>query len=105
MDPFAAPYASPMQPVHHAEPVQDEEPRHPGDPARPHPHGGRSPRTRPPLQRAPGWYRRSVVLVIVAALSARGVVFRGPVDEEGSLRLAFFTDPDGNELYLAELSR
>ena len=42
---------------------------------------------------------------VVASLSARGVVFRGPVDEEGALKLAFFTDPDGNELYLAELSR
>ena len=40
-----------------------------------------------------------------ASLSACGVVFRGPVDEEGALGLAFFTDPDGNELYLAELSR
>lgn len=40
---------------------------------------------------------------VVAALQARGVTFRGPVMEEGGrLKLAFFTDPDGNQLYLAE---
>ena len=40
---------------------------------------------------------------VVSVLEARGVAFRGPVlDEGGRLKLAFFTDPDGNELYLAE---
>lgn len=41
---------------------------------------------------------------VVATLEARGVRFHGPVvvDEEGSLALAFFADPDGNPLYLAE---
>jgi catechol 2,3-dioxygenase-like lactoylglutathione lyase family enzyme len=42
---------------------------------------------------------------VVEELSARGVVFRGPVTDEGSLKLAFFADPDGNELYLAEPPR
>jgi catechol 2,3-dioxygenase-like lactoylglutathione lyase family enzyme len=42
---------------------------------------------------------------VVASLSARGVTFRGPVVDEGFLKLAFFSDPDGNELYLAESSR
>jgi catechol 2,3-dioxygenase-like lactoylglutathione lyase family enzyme len=42
---------------------------------------------------------------VVASLSARGVVFHGPVVDEGFLKLAFFTDPDGNALYLAESSR
>ena len=41
---------------------------------------------------------------VVAKLEMRGVKFQGPivVDEEGSLALAFFADPDGNPLYLAE---
>ena len=40
---------------------------------------------------------------VVSVLEARGVAFRGPVvDDGGRLKLAFFTDPDGNELYLAE---
>ena len=41
---------------------------------------------------------------VVAKLEARGVRFHGPVvvDEEGNLALAFFADPDGNPLYLAE---
>lgn len=39
---------------------------------------------------------------VVASLQQPGVIFRGPVDDEGQLKLAYFTDPDGNELYLAE---
>ena len=39
---------------------------------------------------------------VVSTLQERGVAFRGPVEDEGQLRLAFFTDPDGNALYLAE---
>jgi len=43
---------------------------------------------------------------VVATLKERGVVFQGPIiDEgidEGMLKLAFFTDPDGNAFYLAE---
>ncbi len=40
----------------------------------------------------------------VEALGARGVVFDGPIVEDGgAVRLAFFTDPDGNPLYLFEL--
>ena len=41
---------------------------------------------------------------VVAELTKRGVNFRGPVqdDAEGKIRLAFFGDPDGNDLYLCE---
>jgi len=39
---------------------------------------------------------------VVAALSERGVAFRGPVRDDTQVRLAFFGDPDGNELYLTE---
>jgi catechol 2,3-dioxygenase-like lactoylglutathione lyase family enzyme len=39
---------------------------------------------------------------VVATLRERGVEVRGPVVDEGGLALAFFADPDGNPLYLAE---
>lgn len=39
---------------------------------------------------------------VVEALTGRGVQFRGPVSETGFVKLAFFADPDGNPLYLAE---
>jgi len=41
---------------------------------------------------------------VVQRLVARGVEFRGPVreDTESRLKLAYFRDPDGNELYLCQ---
>jgi catechol 2,3-dioxygenase-like lactoylglutathione lyase family enzyme len=39
---------------------------------------------------------------VVNTLRTRGVDVRGPVADGGTLRLAFLTDPDGNQLYLAE---
>ena len=44
---------------------------------------------------------------VVATLESRGVRFRGPVqqDAEGGIRLAFFGDPDGNDLYLCEVAK
>jgi catechol 2,3-dioxygenase-like lactoylglutathione lyase family enzyme len=42
---------------------------------------------------------------VVAQLTGRGVSFAGPVRAERMLKLAFFHDPDGNELYLAEPAR
>jgi len=41
---------------------------------------------------------------VVAALTGRGVEFCGPVqsDPKGGIKLAFFGDPDGNDLYLCE---
>jgi catechol 2,3-dioxygenase-like lactoylglutathione lyase family enzyme len=39
---------------------------------------------------------------VVATLEGRGVAFLGPVVDDGQLKLAFFADPDGNGLYLAE---
>ena len=39
---------------------------------------------------------------VVERLKTRGVTVDGPVVEEGGLALAFFADPDGNPLYLAE---
>jgi catechol 2,3-dioxygenase-like lactoylglutathione lyase family enzyme len=40
----------------------------------------------------------------VAILVAHGVAVRGPVPGGGGTALAFFADPDGNPLYLAEES-
>jgi catechol 2,3-dioxygenase-like lactoylglutathione lyase family enzyme len=41
----------------------------------------------------------------VASLAAHGVEVRGPEPGGGGVQLAFFADPDGNPLYLAEESR
>ena len=42
---------------------------------------------------------------VVARLTDRGVTFRGPVqgDPQFPIRLAFFGDPDGNDLYLCQV--
>lgn len=41
------------------------------------------------------------------ALQQKGVSFReekgGPVVDDGPVKLAFFSDPDGNDLYLCEV--
>lgn len=42
---------------------------------------------------------------VVSTLERHGVVIRGPIVDQGMLKLAFFTDPDGNEFYLAETKR
>jgi catechol 2,3-dioxygenase-like lactoylglutathione lyase family enzyme len=42
---------------------------------------------------------------VVMTLQGRGVVVRRPAVDDGQLKLAFFTDPDGNELYIAEPAR
>jgi len=41
---------------------------------------------------------------LMETLGARGVKFNGEIvnDEQGGIRLAFFNDPDGNEVYLCE---
>jgi catechol 2,3-dioxygenase-like lactoylglutathione lyase family enzyme len=41
--------------------------------------------------------------LVVQRLRDKGVVFDGPVKNDGAVRLAFFGDPDGNELYLCEV--
>jgi catechol 2,3-dioxygenase-like lactoylglutathione lyase family enzyme len=42
---------------------------------------------------------------VVRDLQARGVVFRGPIIDDVQVQLAFFGDPDGNDLYLAEVKQ
>jgi catechol 2,3-dioxygenase-like lactoylglutathione lyase family enzyme len=41
----------------------------------------------------------------VADLQAKGVVFRTPILDDGPVRLAYFGDPDGNDLYLIEVRK
>ncbi len=41
----------------------------------------------------------------VADLAGKGVGFRGPIVDDGAVRLAFFGDPDGNDLYLCEVKK
>lgn len=40
---------------------------------------------------------------VVESLKARGVQFRGPIVDDTAVRLAFFGDPDGNDLYLCQV--
>jgi catechol 2,3-dioxygenase-like lactoylglutathione lyase family enzyme len=62
-----------------------------------------------PNQQAPGAGGITVGLAVdepidrvVETLTSRGVAVRGPIADDGGLKLAFFADPDGNQLYLAE---
>jgi predicted enzyme related to lactoylglutathione lyase len=36
------------------------------------------------------------------ALSGRGVTFHGPIQDTAHVRLAYFSDPDGNSFYLSQ---
>ena len=42
---------------------------------------------------------------VVRDLQAKGVVFRGPIVDDGFVRLAFLGDPDDNDLYLIEVKK
>ena len=41
----------------------------------------------------------------VKDLQAKGVVFRGPIVDDNQVRLAYFGDPDDNDLYLIEVKK
>jgi len=49
-----------------------------------------------------GFYVTEPLDDVVASLKAKGVQFHGPIIEDSPVRLAFFGDPDGNDLYLCE---
>jgi len=38
----------------------------------------------------------------VDTLRSKGITFRGPIQDNDNVKLAFFGDPDGNPLYLCE---
>ena len=42
---------------------------------------------------------------VVKDLASRGVIFRQSIVNDNKVRLAFFGDPDGNELYLVETQK
>ncbi len=41
---------------------------------------------------------------VVDALRERGVSFRGPIKDDDPVKLAYFDDPDGNDLYLCQVA-
>lgn len=51
-----------------------------------------------------GFYTKDPIEKAVESLHAKGVQFRGPIVDDDPVKLAFFGDPDGNELYLCEYS-
>ena len=40
---------------------------------------------------------------VMTTLKNAGIEFQGPIVEDENTRLAFFADPDGNPLYLAQV--
>jgi len=52
-----------------------------------------------------GFYFKDSLDDVVARLKSQGVEFRGPIMEDTAVRLAFFGDPDGNDLYLCEVKK
>jgi catechol 2,3-dioxygenase-like lactoylglutathione lyase family enzyme len=50
-----------------------------------------------------GLFLEKSIETAMSDLKAKGVQFRTPVIEDVALSLAFFTDPDGTPLYLAEM--
>ena len=52
-----------------------------------------------------GLYLDQPIAEAMSRLTSRGVEFSGPVIDDKALSLAFFADPDGNPLYLAELKQ
>ena len=66
-----------------------------------HPAGPESPAPGSGAATQVGFNVTEPVEVEVKSLQARGVQFKGPVRSDGPIKLAFFADPDGNELYLS----
>lgn len=50
-----------------------------------------------------GLYLNEPMRAAVDKLRGKGMTFQGPVIDDKALSLAFFTDPDGTPLYLAEM--
>jgi catechol 2,3-dioxygenase-like lactoylglutathione lyase family enzyme len=50
-----------------------------------------------------GLYLDTPIAEAVGQLRKAGVAFDGPIKEDVALSLAFFSDPDGTPLYLAEM--
>ena len=67
-----------------------------------HPKSGRGPAPGTPGGITVGLAVDEPIAQVIETLKNRGVIVEGPVMGEGGLSLAFFSDPDGNPLYLAE---
>jgi catechol 2,3-dioxygenase-like lactoylglutathione lyase family enzyme len=67
-----------------------------------HPATQRSPSPGTPGSMTVGFNVDEPIEQVIATLKQHGVVVEGPVSDDGQLKLAYFTDPDGNPLYLAE---
>ncbi|MHC4220368.1 MAG: VOC family protein [Planctomycetota bacterium] len=73
-----------------------------------HPPGPRAPRPGTPGSIQVGLTVARPIDEVVSALEAKGVSFQKHegrvVVNDGPVKLAFFTDPDGNDLYLCEVT-
>ncbi len=67
-----------------------------------HPSGPRSPKPGTPGSIQVSFGVGQPIEKVVEELTNRGVRFHGPITQDDPVKLAFFTDPDGNELYLCE---
>jgi len=67
-----------------------------------HPSGPRSPKPGTPGSIQISFGVHGKIDDVVDELTRRGVSFRGPIIDDDPVKLAFFTDPDGNELCLCE---
>ena len=67
-----------------------------------HPASVRSPTPGTPGGITVGFAVDEPIAQVVATLQQRGVTVYGPVMDDPGLALAFFADPDGNPLYIAE---
>ena len=70
-----------------------------------HPTGPKSPKAGRSGSISVGLNVAQPIEEVLKALEAKGVVFRGPIVNDGPVKLASFGDPDGNDLYLCEYDR
>jgi catechol 2,3-dioxygenase-like lactoylglutathione lyase family enzyme len=74
-----------------------------------HPPGARSPQPGSSGSIQVGLNVAQSIEYVVATLQDRGVTFREedgqPIVDDGAVKLAFFADPDGTDLYLCEVAR
>jgi catechol 2,3-dioxygenase-like lactoylglutathione lyase family enzyme len=67
-----------------------------------HPSGPRSPKPGTPGSIQLSFGVHGKIEDVVAELTQRGIEFPDGIINDDPVKLAFFTDPDGNELYLCE---
>lgn len=70
-----------------------------------HPAGPHSPRPGAQGAISIGFFIDNPIDGVYNELVERGVIFTGPPQSDGPVELAFFTDPDGNPLYLCSYTQ